>query len=324
MDSKVFISHSNKDKAIADAICEHLESAGARCWIAPRDIEAGTEWTEGIMRGIASAGPLQPHLTVLSELVKRLLEGREHGASLSEIGQKSELKRGYTAGRKKRHWLSAAGLAGVAAVVASALWFFLVSERRWNESNAISPVSAIPVKTVAVLPFESLSESKEDAYFAEGVQDEILNKVAKIANLTVISRTSVMQYRAGEKRDLRQIAKALGVTNVLEGTVRRNGNRVRVSTELIDARRDTTTWADSFDRDLTDVFAIQSEVAQIIAAKLAATLSPEEQNELTAFLFHLRHRGDVAYQAKLKVRVDDKDPSHWLTPEEFEKRLDAG
>jgi TolB-like protein len=339
VDSKVFISHSNKDKAIADAICEHLESAGARCWIAPRDIEAGTEWTEGIMRGIASsrvfvlvfsshandsehvrrevsrafslhldvipfrteavepraslayflqtvhwldasAGPLQPHLTVLGELVKRLLEGREHGASLSEIGQKSELKRGYTAGRKKRHWLSAAGLAGVAAVVASALWFFLVSERRWNESNAISPVSAIPVKTVAVLPFESLSESKEDAYFAEGVQDEILNKVAKIANLTVISRTSVMQYRAGEKRDLRQIAKALGVTNVLEGTVRRNGNRVRVSTELIDARRDTTTWADSFDRDLTDVFAIQSEVAQIIAAKLAATLSPEEKRNI--------------------------------------------
>jgi TIR domain len=88
VDSKVFISHSKKDKAIADAICEHLESAGARCWIAPRDIEAGTEWTEGIMRGIASAGPLQPHLTVLSELVKRLLEGREHGASLSEIGQK--------------------------------------------------------------------------------------------------------------------------------------------------------------------------------------------------------------------------------------------
>jgi TolB-like protein len=99
-------------------------------------------------------------------------------------------------------------------------------------------VSAISAKSIAVLPFESLSENKEDAYFAEGVQDEILNKVAKIADLTVISRTSVMQYRAGEKRDLRQVAMALGVANVLEGTVRRNANRVRVTTELIDARQD--------------------------------------------------------------------------------------
>jgi TolB-like protein/Tfp pilus assembly protein PilF len=338
VDSKVFISHSSKDKAIADAICEHLESAGTRCWIAPRDIQAGTEWTEGIMRGIASSrvfvlvfsrhandsehvrrevsrafslhlavipfrtealepreslayfletvhwldastAPLQRHLRVLSERVKHLLEGGE-GGSPSEIGQPNELKRAYTAGRKKRHWLSAVGLAGAVAVIAAALWFFLVNDHKWNESNETAPVSAIPAKSIAVLPFESLSENKEDAYFAEGVQDEILNKVAKIADLTVISRTSVMQYRAGEKRDLRQVAMALGVANVLEGTVRRNANRVRVTTELIDARQDKTTWADSFDRDLTDVFAIQSEVAQTIAAKLAATLSPEEKRNI--------------------------------------------
>jgi TolB-like protein len=90
--------------------------------------------------------------------------------------------------------------------------------------------------SIAVLPFESLSPNKDDTYFADCVQDEILNNLAKIARLTVISRTSVMQYRADQKRDLRQIANALGVANVLEGTVRRNGNRVRVSTELIDAR----------------------------------------------------------------------------------------
>jgi serine/threonine protein kinase len=132
-------------------------------------------------------------------------------------------------------------------------------------------------KSIAVLPFESLSESKSDAYFADGVQDEILNILARIAQLKVISRTSVMQYRADAKRDLRQIAKTLGVANVLEGTVRREGNHVRVSTELVDARNDNTIWADSYDRDLTSIFSIQSEIAQKVASTLSAQLSPEER-----------------------------------------------
>ena len=134
-------------------------------------------------------------------------------------------------------------------------------------------------KSIAVLPFPGLSPNKDDSYFADGVQDEILNDLAKIAELKVISRTSVMQYRGEEKRDLRQIASELGVANVLEGTVRRVGDRVRVSVELVDARNDHTIWADSYDRALTDIFRIQSEVAQIIAAKLTATLSlAEKQN----------------------------------------------
>src|SRR6266481_5788513 len=137
-------------------------------------------------------------------------------------------------------------------------------------------------KSIAVLPFENISANKDDAYFADGVQDEILNNLAKIAQLKVISRTSVMQYRADTKRDLRQIANALGVANVLEGTVRRDGNHVRVSTELVDARNDNTIWADSYDRDLTDIFAIQSEVAQTIVRKLNATLSPEEKRSIEA------------------------------------------
>ena len=112
------------------------------------------------------------------------------------------------------------------------------------------------------------------------MQDEILNNLAKIAQLKVISRTSVMQYRADTKRDLRQIANALGVANVLEGTVRRDGNHVRVSTELVDARNDNTIWADSYDRDLTDIFAIQSEIAQRVASKLSAKLSPEERKNI--------------------------------------------
>jgi TolB-like protein len=148
-----------------------------------------------------------------------------------------------------------------------------LSNQRVNE--------AVPTeKSVAVLPFESLSESKSDAYFADGVQDEILNNLAKIAQLKVISRTSVMQYRADSKRDLRQIASALGVATVLEGTVRRDGNHVRVSTELVDARNDNTIWADSYDRDLTNIFSIQSEIAQTVASKLSTQFSPQQRREI--------------------------------------------
>jgi TolB-like protein len=135
-------------------------------------------------------------------------------------------------------------------------------------------------KSIAVLPFENISPNKDDAYFADGVHDEILNNLAKVAQLKVISRTSVMRYRGDNKRDLRQIATSLGVANVLEGTVRREGNHVRVSTELVDAHTDNTIWADSYDRDLTDIFAVQSEIAQTVASKLSARLSPEERKDI--------------------------------------------
>jgi serine/threonine protein kinase len=137
-----------------------------------------------------------------------------------------------------------------------------------------------PEKSIAVLPFESLSENKSDTYFADGVQDEILSNLAKVSELRVISRTSVMTYRPGGNRNLRSIATALDVARVLEGTVRRNGNRVRITTELIDAETDRTLWSESYDRDLTDIFAIQSEIAQTVVAKLSASLSPEEKQDM--------------------------------------------
>ena len=170
---------------------------------------------------------------------------------------------------------------GVGLCLAGGLiaWFFFFGHSGFLSNQRV--LEAVPTeKSIAVLPFENISANKDDAYFADGVQDEILNNLAKIAQLKVISRTSVMQYRADTKRDLRQIANALGVTNVLEGTVRRDGNHVRVSTELIDARNDNTIWADSYDRDLTDIFAIQSEISQTIANKLTAALSVEERRRI--------------------------------------------
>src|SRR5947199_1945237 len=135
-------------------------------------------------------------------------------------------------------------------------------------------------KSIAVLPFENLSSDKENAYFTDGVQDEILTDLAKIADLKVISRTSVMQSKTDARRNLREIGQQLGVAHLLEGSVQRAANKVRVNAQLIDARNDAHLWAQTYDRDLADVFAIQSEVAKAIADQLEARLSPAEKNAI--------------------------------------------
>ncbi len=131
-------------------------------------------------------------------------------------------------------------------------------------------------KSIAVLPFENLSDEKENAYFADGIQDDVLTNLSKIGDLKVISRTSVMPYR-GKASNVREIGKALGVATILEGSVRRIGNRVRVNVQLINAENDQHIWAEDYDRDLTDVFAIQTDLAKKIVGELQAKLSPAEQ-----------------------------------------------
>jgi TolB-like protein/Tfp pilus assembly protein PilF len=139
---------------------------------------------------------------------------------------------------------------------------------------------SLPEKSIAVLPFENLSRDPDNAFFTDGVQDEILTNLAKVADLKVISRTSVMQYKTGAQRNLREIAQQLGVAHLLEGSVQRAGGKVRVNAQLIDARTDGHQWAQSFDRDIADVFAIQSEIAKAIADQLQAKLSPSEKNAI--------------------------------------------
>jgi TolB-like protein len=135
-------------------------------------------------------------------------------------------------------------------------------------------------KSIAVLPFENLSEEKTNAFFADGMQDEILTNLSKIADLRVISRTSVMQYKSGIARNLREIGQQLGVAHVVEGSVQRSGNRVRVNAQLVDVRTDRHLWGQTYDRDLADVFAIQSEIAKSIADQLEAKLSPIEKDAI--------------------------------------------
>lgn len=136
-----------------------------------------------------------------------------------------------------------------------------------------------PEKSIAVLPFENLSDDQQNTYFADGIQDDILSNLAKVADLKVISRTSVRQYRTGT-RNIREIGEALGVAYILEGTVRRDANHVRINAQFIDARTDLHVWSDTFDREMTDLFALQTELARRIVFALRANLSPQEKASL--------------------------------------------
>jgi serine/threonine protein kinase/Flp pilus assembly protein TadD len=224
-------------------------------------------------------GPLQ-----LQRALAKVKEAVDSGVRLTAEELRAAVEQPITnlPTRKPRQkairWVVGAGLC-LAAVLAA--WFFISGHGK-NLFNQRVADSVPTQKSIAVLPFENISANKDETYFADGVQDEILANVARISALKVISRTSVMQYRGEAKRDLRQIANALGVANILEGTVRRAGNRVRITIELVDAGSDHTIWSEIYDRDLTDIFAIQSEVAETIARKLTATLSPEEKKRIQA------------------------------------------
>ena len=181
----------------------------------------------------------------------------------------------------------AAGVAVLAIALAALFPFYWLRKPR---------TTAIPEKSVAVLPFENLSDDKTNSYFADGMQDEILSDLAKVADLKVVSRTSVMQYKSGAARNLREIAHQLGVAHVVEGSVERSGTHVHINAQLIDARSDHRVWGQTYDRELSDIFAIQSEIAESIADQLQAKLSPDEKkaierpptSDVTAFDLYTR------------------------------------
>ena len=179
----------------------------------------------------------------------------------------------------------------------------------WRGRIQNRPARMILEKSIAVLPFANLSDDKENAFFTEGVQDDILTALAKFADLKVISRTSVASYVAGPNRNLREIGQELGVGNILEGSVRRSGGKVRVTAQLIETRTNTHLWAETYDRELADVFAIQSEIAQRIAIALQAKLAPDEKARLDArpttnseaYVLYLTARGTENYLEAEKI-----------------------
>jgi serine/threonine protein kinase len=215
-----------------------------------------------------------------------LLEALKH--LLHKLEVEAELKRSTAAPSWLRRIRSPAALVLILLVVALAVAVGTLFTLRVNHqkttsvaASSIAPSASaptpLPEKSVAVLPFENLSKDEENAFFAGGVQDEILTNLAKVADLKVISRTSVMKYKSDLERNLREIAKALGVSYVVEGSVQRVAGRIRVSAQLIDARNDAHLWAEHYDRDFADIFAIQSEIAERIADQLRAKLSEAEK-----------------------------------------------
>jgi TolB-like protein/Tfp pilus assembly protein PilF len=187
--------------------------------------------------------------------------------------------------------------------------FFLGRYSAAPTQNAVAEASA---KSIAVLPFENLSDDKQNMYFADGVQDQILTNLARVADLRVISHTTVRQYKSGVPRNLREIGKQLGVTHILEGSVQRAGDRIRIAAQLIDARTDSQIWAQTYDRTAADLFTIQSELAESIVAQLQAKLSPEQKadiearptQDLVAFELYLRAKQIVdSYTIARDVRA---------------------
>jgi serine/threonine protein kinase/tetratricopeptide (TPR) repeat protein len=194
-------------------------------------------------------------------------------------------------------------------------WYFGVFEPARPKVGAVAGVStAIPEKSIAVLPFENLSEEKANAYFADGIQDEILTKLAGIGELKVISRSSTAKYKS-KPEDLKTVARELGVATVLEGSVQKAGDKVRVNVQLLDARIDTHLWAKSYDRDLKDVFAVESEVAQEIADTLRAKLSPSQSSALAAAPTH----DTEAYDLFLKGEYEERQAESTENVEFFDR-----
>jgi TolB-like protein/Tfp pilus assembly protein PilF len=212
------------------------------------------------------------------------------------IKRESEIDAGHSVTHRTGRKLVA--ITAVLAVIAAGLFVFQFLRRNQaapRESEAAQVT--IPAKSVAVLPFENLSEDKANAYFAEGIQDEILTRLAKIADLKVISRTSTESYKSAPA-NLREIAKQLGVANILEGSVQKSNDQVRITVQLINALNDSHLWAETYDRKLIDVFQVESDLAQKIASSLEAKLTGAEQRAIAA----RPTENTEAYQLYLKGR----------------------
>ncbi|MFN2507392.1 MAG: tetratricopeptide repeat protein [Chthoniobacterales bacterium] len=274
--------HSGPIKEISD-VNDRSNFAGAGINIAQRVLDCGDAGhillSKRVAEDLSSYKRWHPHLHDLGEcevkhgvklhLYNLCKDGLGNPAIPSKLEQqrlsrsRPMRQRWAASSRSRKAILTAAGLFAVAGILLAG-WFL---------SRRPPPAD----KSIAVLPFGNLSAESSDAYFVAGVQEDILTDLAKVADLKVISRTSVMQYKPDAPRNLRDIARALGVAFVLEGNVQRSKNRIRVFAQLIDARTDMHVWASRYDRELEDVFAIQSEIAAQIVAQLKATLSPTEK-----------------------------------------------
>jgi adenylate cyclase len=313
----VFVSYASQDAAVANSLVENLEQHGLKCWIAPRDVKAGTVYADAIVRAINDAKAL---LLILSTGAmasshvgreveraaskrKQIIAFRLDAAALSPeleyflsnsqwidvpaLGMQAALtKLAEAVGHvstispqsvppyprsgegRKRAVIVAAAVIGVGVAVALGIRFWPP-----GRSGAQAPATAaISDKSIAVLPFTDMSEKKNQEYFADGMAEEIIDLLVKIPGLKVISRTSSFQFK-GKTEDLRSIATQLGVAYVLQGSVRKSGDRLRVTAQLINSRDGTHLWSQTYDRDLSDVLKMQDEIAIALVRSLQIEVS---------------------------------------------------
>ena len=218
-----------------------------------------------------------------------------------------------TSNRRGKPVLAAALLSSLALAMGFGIWSLSRQLAPESASPEATALAVLPEKSIAVLPLENLTEDKGNAFLADGVQDDIRTALAKVADLKVINRTSVNTYAAGTRRNLREIAQTLGVAFILEGSVRQSGEKVRISVQLTDARSGAPAWEKSYERDLADVFAIQSDVVQQILSRLQATVSPKEKTaiderptkDLIAYGLYVRAKALVA-TISLNAQINEK------------------
>jgi TolB-like protein/class 3 adenylate cyclase/Tfp pilus assembly protein PilF len=276
--------HSGPVNAITD-LNEQANIAGAGINIAQRVMDCGDAGhillSKHVAEDLEQYRQWSPHLHDLAECeVKHGVRLHVFNLYTDDVGN-SELPAKFksrpaamtVSTRKSRRPLLLLATAGLVVAGLIAFWF--------TRKNAGPAATAAPEKSIAVLPFENRSEDKENAYFADGIQDEILTRLSKIADLKVISRTSTQHYKSAPE-NLPEIAKQLGVAHIVEGSVQKSGDAVRVNVQLIKAADDSHLWADTFDRKLTDIFSVESEVAKAIADQLRAKLTGQEEQVITA------------------------------------------
>ena len=307
--------HSGPVNAITD-LNEQANIAGAGINIAQRVMDCGDAGhillSKHVAEDLEHYPRWQPYLHDLGDcevkhgvritLVNLYMDDAGNAARPTRLATQ---KRSFATSKRSagfQKFLVAAGILIAIGVLALIFTPAILKSLRSSSSGDKAAPASIPEKSIAVLPFQNLSDDKQNAFFADGVQDEVLTNLAKVADLKVISRTSVAQYKDAATRNLQDIGRALGVAHVLEGSVQRIANKVRVNAQLIDARNDAHLWAQTYTKDLADVFGIQSEIADAIAQQLQAHLSADEKAQMAKPVT----MDPVAYDLYLRARqLDD-------------------
>jgi TolB-like protein len=313
-----FVSYASADRGAAQALTAYLEQRGLSCWIAPRDVPAGAQYADAIVRGInearalvlllssesissshvgkeverasskkkqiiavrLDAAPLTPALEYFlseSQWVDVAADGRDTGfaklAGALTQGPRAAAAAPATAAAaapRRRLLLALATAAGV-ALLAAVLVFALRTRHPAPATAAASSASIVNDKSIAVLPFVDMSQAHDQEYFADGMSEQILDLLAKIPTLKVIARTSSFQFK-GKAEDVRTVGEKLGVATVLEGSVRKSGDRLRITAQLIRAADGSHLWSEIYDRQVSDIFRTQDEIADAVVAALKVSL----------------------------------------------------